>query len=468
MPEIITNEANKNACLSEQPSYFDVFSTYSYLISIGVRPVVEMSFTPSPVVNKTGACAHFYYDGCEVVPYDLPKYHAIIKNFTAALVDYFGVDEVALWYFEVYNEADLHWSFEQYFDLYSAAATAVKSVSGKLRVGGPASAFPIWIKNLVAACKNSSTPIDFASSHGYPTTGGAKNAEMKGLMKQVQTAREYAGDLPLLITEWNGVCNSRGQWHDETAQPAFLVAAVDAVAAVTPKLEMFAYWAISDVFTEMGLPAQPVAFHGGFGLISLYGVEKPGFQAFKWLNAAGDLKLASTATATATTTAAHGASSRTPASPSPAPAPPPTNLTVVPLLDAKSGRLRIFLAADGYVGEPVANRSITLYLQDGAAAIDAVVEETGVVPSCSSSVATLWRIDENHTNPKALWQSMGSPNYLKPSQVAKLKEASKPVPTAVTLSKVTQPHAGWSIQLDLPAFGLAVLDVDVTAHRVPI
>ena len=35
---------------------------------------------------------------------------------------------------------------------------------------------------------------------------------------------------------------------------------------------------MSDVFTEMGLPAESVAFHGGFGLVSLYGVAKPGFQ----------------------------------------------------------------------------------------------------------------------------------------------------------------------------------------------
>ena len=322
--------------------------------------------------------------------------------------------------------------------------------------------------------------------HGYPTTGGAKNAEMKGLMKQVQSAREFAGDIPLLITEWNGVCNSRGDWHDETAQPAFLVAAVDAVAAVTPKLEMFAYWAVSDVFTEMGLPADPVAFHGGFGLISLYGIEKPGFQAFKWLNAAGDLKLASTvevatptsrpavaaaATATATATA-HSASAAatmdteavkgSPPHPPPPP-PPPTNLTVVPLLDAESGHLRIFLAANGYVGEQVANRTITLLLKNGALAL----QDTGVDAPRSdsggggSSVGTLWRVDETHTNPKALWLSMGKPNYLKPAQVAQLKVAAEPVSTTVTLTKSSAPHVGWSIQLELPAFGLAVLDVDV-------
>jgi beta-xylosidase len=67
--------------------------------------------------------------------------------------------------------------------------------------------------------------------------------------------------------------NTEGTWHDETAQPAFIAAAVDAVSTIVPPPEMFAYWAISDVFTEMGLPADSVAFHGGFGLISLHGAR---------------------------------------------------------------------------------------------------------------------------------------------------------------------------------------------------
>ena len=102
--------------------------------------------------------------------------------------------QVQTWYFEVYNEADLHWSFEQYFMLYQAAANAVKSVDRRLRIGGPASAFPVWIEKLVAACTNKSVALDFVSSHGYPTTGGARNAEMKGLLKQINTARSGAGN----------------------------------------------------------------------------------------------------------------------------------------------------------------------------------------------------------------------------------------------------------------------------------
>merc|ERR1719499_874451 len=43
--------------------YFDVLSTASYLISIGMKPIVELSFMPLPVNNAT--CDHFWYNCCE-------------------------------------------------------------------------------------------------------------------------------------------------------------------------------------------------------------------------------------------------------------------------------------------------------------------------------------------------------------------------------------------------------------------
>lgn len=415
----------------KRQSYYDAISTYSYLISIGVRPVVELSFTPSPLANDT--CHHFYYNGCEQVPTDLNLYYQYVFNFTSTLVDFFGPEEVATWYFEVYNEADLHWSFDQYFSLYTQAAKAVHAAHSGLRVGGPASAFPIWAKDLIAACKNNSVPLDFISSHAYPTTGGARNAEVKGLVKQIgNAAANTGGQFPLLITEWNGVCSSRGDWHDETAQPAFIIAAVDAIAAITPRPAMMAYWAVSDVFTEMGLPADPdpVAFHGGFGLITLYGVPKPGYKAFQLLNGAGDWRLGSSVIQ-------HGGNLSV------------ANLTAMPLLNRTTGTLRIFIASHGYVGEAIPNRTVTLQLNN-IADVDGAWTLAGLQ-------GKLTRLDDANCNPKALWQSWGSPNYIHPPQVAELKAEADLVSTTVQLSKS---GSGYQIEIEIPAFGMAVLDVE--------
>ena len=54
-----------------------------------------------------------------------------------------GLDEVATWYFEVWNEPNLYNGFfhgtrSDYFELYRVSANAVKRVSPRLKVGGPA------------------------------------------------------------------------------------------------------------------------------------------------------------------------------------------------------------------------------------------------------------------------------------------------------------------------------------------
>ena len=74
------------------------------------------------------------------------------------------------WRFEVYNEADLHWEFSDYATMYTAAAKAIKSVSTKLLVGGPASARPEWVGKLISLCSDPATqcPLDFVSTHTYP------------------------------------------------------------------------------------------------------------------------------------------------------------------------------------------------------------------------------------------------------------------------------------------------------------
>ena len=59
------------------------------------------------------------------------------------------------------------------------------------------------------------------------------------------------------------------------------------------------YWTFSDVFEEGG--KLPSAFHGGFGLLTVYGTPKPAYRALQLLHEAGGQRLAvETATVTAT------------------------------------------------------------------------------------------------------------------------------------------------------------------------
>jgi xylan 1,4-beta-xylosidase len=50
------------------------------------------------------------------------------------------------------------------------------------------------------------------------------------------------------------------------------------------------YWVFTDIFEEPGPRFTP--FHGGFGMLSIQGINKPVFYAYKFLNHLGNIQLA--------------------------------------------------------------------------------------------------------------------------------------------------------------------------------
>jgi len=65
-------------------------------------------------------------------------------------------------------------------------------------------------------------------------------------------------------------------WCDEPFAAAFATRIVmDAHGLV----QGYSYWTFSDIFSENYFPSVP--FHGGFGLLNLYGIAKPAYRAFQ-------------------------------------------------------------------------------------------------------------------------------------------------------------------------------------------
>src|SRR5271169_2998276 len=127
-------------------SYVD--QIYDGLLANGVKPFVELSFMPNKLAAAPKLHA-FWYKPNVFPPKDWSKWDALITGFAEHLVKRYGIDEVATWYFEVWNEPNLDfWAGEPkqstYWELYDHTATAIKKVSAKLRVGGPSTAQAAW------------------------------------------------------------------------------------------------------------------------------------------------------------------------------------------------------------------------------------------------------------------------------------------------------------------------------------
>ena len=78
-------------------TFYNAIFAYKFLLSIGMTPLVELSFVPNPIANGTQTC--FHYAGACSPPTDdnMDKYGDYVFAFVSALVEYFGVEEVAKW-----------------------------------------------------------------------------------------------------------------------------------------------------------------------------------------------------------------------------------------------------------------------------------------------------------------------------------------------------------------------------------
>ncbi len=144
---------------------------YDGLLARGVRPFVEISFMPYKLAAKP-AIHPFWYKQNVAPPKDYAKWDELVRAFAQHLVDRYGIEEVAQWYFEVWNEPNIDfWAGEPkqatYFELYDHTARDIKAVSPKLRVGGPATAAAHWIPEFLAHVHDDNVPVDFVSTHGY-------------------------------------------------------------------------------------------------------------------------------------------------------------------------------------------------------------------------------------------------------------------------------------------------------------
>jgi Glycosyl hydrolases family 39 len=115
-------------------SYVD--QIYDGLLQNGVRPFVELSFMPRKLAAQPIEQA-FWYRPIVAPPKDWNRWGEMITQFTQHLVARYGIDEVAQWYFEVWNEPNLDfWAGDPreatYYQLYDTAARAIKAVNPRL------------------------------------------------------------------------------------------------------------------------------------------------------------------------------------------------------------------------------------------------------------------------------------------------------------------------------------------------
>ncbi|MFJ8019346.1 beta-xylosidase [Streptomyces sp. NPDC096311] len=413
---------------------------FDRLLDAGVRPFVELGFSPPDMAREQGTT--FWWKANGAPPTDLDGWAELIRRLAEHWIARYGADEVRTWYFEVWNEPNLgpffRGSKSEYFALYGATAGALKRADQGLRVGGPATSNfvpdgrfagehedvsqhaivreaedldalewrPVWLQDFLTYCHQRGLPVDFVSCHPYPTDWaldghGVHQQHTRAAdatTRDLRTLRELVDNSPypdaeIHLTEWNSSPSSRDHTHDYPQAATFVVKAnLESIGLV----DSLAYWVFTDVFEEAG--AGDTAFHGGFGMITFQGVPKPVFHAYRMLNRLGDELLARTDGAVVTRHSATGGLAALAYH-------YPPEVTQAP--------------PGSFGGRETAERILAT-----GSPRRLRVELAGLRPGASVTIETL---DARNGNALPIWQAMGAPDSPSRQQTALLREAGRSV-----------------------------------------
>jgi xylan 1,4-beta-xylosidase len=406
-------------------SFFNIDSIFDFLLSIGMKPFIELGFMPSALASGAQTC--FHYRANVTPPADYTQWEALIYTLVQHLAGRYGLDEVRSWFFEVWNEPNLPFFWagtqDEYFKLYEHAARAIKHVDSRLRVGGPATSINAWIPDMIAFCQRSRAPLDFISTHHYPTDDPLwRNNDLpweefmkiagqyqRGVLYQmISKARSEVGSLPLYYTEWNTSATVPDPLHDEPYSAAMVA---KTIADASGLVDGYSFWTFSDLFEEGGQWAAP--FHGGFGLQTIHGIRKPNYRLFELLHKLGDQRLKVDVAPVS---------------------------TIEALAVAGEGRLTILVYNHDVPTAALQSEEVCLRLK-------------GV---SSRKPATLTRIDAQHANSKQAWIDLGRTEYPTQDELAQIERASQPGVSPI------QPEAGeqgCTFQFTIPLHGVVAMEV---------
>jgi xylan 1,4-beta-xylosidase len=83
-------------------SFFNIDRVFDYLLSIGMKPLVEISFTPQIMASGNQTWSHFNAYVSPPKSYD--QWYDLIRAFALHLIERYTIEQVSKWNFEVWNE----------------------------------------------------------------------------------------------------------------------------------------------------------------------------------------------------------------------------------------------------------------------------------------------------------------------------------------------------------------------------
>jgi xylan 1,4-beta-xylosidase len=403
----------------------------------GVRPMVELGFMPKDLASGTMQYEYPYPNTVKGSLQSPPKDYAMWGELCRRVVEHFvqryGRDQVATWYFEVWNEPDIgYWQGtpQEYMKLYDYAVAGVRKALPVARVGGPGMTGPgsqrsiTYLTNFLNHCANDKSaatngpiPLDFISFHPKgspklvpPAPGETAHIRM-GLQPEINAAsngfRTVAAsakfhNLPIILSEADpegcAACsakqNPNNAYRNSPVYPTYTAAAMKALNDLAAENKVNLIGMVTWAFEFEDKP-----YFEGFRTLSTNGIDQPVLNIFRMAGLLSGSRVAVTSS------------------------------SEVPAEDIAKSGVRSQPDVDAFATKSTHEAAVMLWnyhdedLPVPAAPVTVTI--TGIPATVHKVLLEHFRIDDTHSDAYTVWVAMGSPQSPTPEQYAQLQAAGQ-------------------------------------------
>lgn len=278
-----------------------------FVLSIGLRPYCEIGFMPKELASKD--LTLYYWRANVSLPNSFPRWAKLVEATLAHLKNRYGEDEIAKWYFDVWNKPNFTGVFfdgnvSDYARLFAETYKAAKKGCPSCRVGGPnistSGDYLSFSKEFLSKCSEENVAPDFYSFQIYGDLTKTFQAvrspnNFLTIERREMNDQDYLDtclnsllqtlgrEKELVVSEWNISARTNFYIRDTAFMGPYII---DTVLRSERKAKMLCVWLLSDAIEENKAPLE--SFHGGLGLINIQGLKKPSYHAFRFLSRLGE------------------------------------------------------------------------------------------------------------------------------------------------------------------------------------